>query len=152
MANRPISQQLAASVRPVVIVVMQALPDRKRDPQEVVDAALAAVSEPEQLPKPELLKVKPIVRRLVKLSPRDRGIYRLHKYWRLVFHFLPPAETLKYYLKQFANNLTDNQRHQMERYLKAVFKLNDTEVAAALSSFGTRQSLRKKPTGCYGWI
>jgi len=146
MVNQPISQQQAASVRPAVIVVMQALPDRKRDPQEVVEAALAAVSEPERS------NVRPAIARLVKLSPRCWGIHRRRQYWTFVFQFLSLPEALKYYLRQFPNNLTDDQRHQMARYLKTVFHLNDGEAVMALSPFGTRPGRRRKPAGCYGWI
>lgn len=122
-----------ASVRPAIIVVMRLLPDRNRNPETVVEAALAEV------PEPERPKVEPIVCRLIKLSPRCWGIHRRKRWWRIMLQCLPASEALACYLKQFPPSLTIDQRHQLKRELKRRFGLDEVAAAEKLSRFTVRK-------------
>lgn len=137
------------TVRSLIQAITQALPDRNRDPIQVIELALAAT------PAPAQEQMAPIVRRLVALSPRCWGIHRRKGWWRLLFHFLSGPEVLECYLSQFPPNLTDSQRHQLERELKRRFNLPQSVAQAQLLRFGLRQAQPRRRShfcSCGGWL
>lgn len=126
----------------IVIIIMQSLPNKTTDREELRQQITQLVSCFPLLPESEA--IRRAGEKLVRVSPQCWGTHRSRAWWRIVLAALPAKEAIELYLGQFPREVTQGQLASIRRYLLAVAKkrqlagMDEAYIDSALGIFCLR--------------
>lgn len=136
------SDNFDEQMREAVLFVMNHLPDKRKDPQDVLAAAERLLGQNGRSEEGLAVLVE-----LVKKLPRCYGVERKKGFWEIAKHFVADEDDLlQAYLSWVPDRITGNQRRELQQYLLEQ-GFDDLKVYQALRRFGHRNNIGRAKAG-----
>lgn len=123
-----------SNLKSALVLVATVLPNKHLAKSEVLERALALVSDD--------VEAKKVVSMFVKAAPQHWGVDRQAKYWSIAKIYFTDSEIVDLYLRQFPDQITRLQYSALGRSLRR-FNLSEVEIKQCLLRFKIRSSHRR---------